>query len=893
MQMDDLWTGNTFFIIFLSTLQLSGSHKMLEVVVDLSSESVSIASITPTSIGPVAAGSRDPAAATREAARMKTRSRSAHHERDHSQKEGSSWTKTSHSFRDSLRRSASSVFRQLFSPTAPPNEVGAELPRSASKHALQGLQLISKVTATADQKHLWAGVEKRFHQLADANSMLPKSSFAECIGMKDSKEFANALFDAYMRRKGKHSNTSTQNLMSKHDLYEYWLQITNKEFDSRIQTFFDLCDKDLDGRVTKEEVKEVIMLSASTNKLSKLKEQAQEFAELIMEELDSEGTGYIELRQLETLMREVATGLPPKDSVISSLRPSRSKLHSWIKKSKYFWLDNWKRLWILFLWLGALAALFTWKFVQYRDRSGFAVMGYCLCVAKGAAETLKLNMALILLPMCRNTLTWARSTWLSKVIPFDSNLQFHKVVAIAIVLGIFLHGGVHVTCDFPRIVKASPATFDNSIAVDFHDHRKPSYGQILETPVGVTGILMVIIMFFAMLLATHWFRRNLVKLPWPFHRMTGFNAFWYSHHLFIIVYVLLIVHSMELILTHSWRQKTTWMYLSVPLVLYISERILRLFRAGHLHKVDVVKASIYPGNVLAIHMTKPEGFRYKSGMYLFLQCSQISPFEWHPFSITSAPGDPFLSVHIRSLGDWTKELKEIFSKFHDCPWFFCRFPRLSIDGPYGAPAQDYLKYDMLLLVGLGIGATPFISIMRDMLNHIKMTEQVGNNSIIFLSQAPSNFGPLQGNPPKRKARKSRCASNALFYWVTREQGSFDWFRRVMREVEEIDTKGAIEMHNYLTSIYEEGDARSSLVTMLQALHHAKNGVDFVSGTRARTHFGRPNWKRVFSNLATTQKDKTIGVFYCGPPALGKELDLLSKTFTQKSSTKFDFHEEHF
>jgi predicted ferric reductase len=36
----------------------------------------------------------------------------------------------------------------------------------------------------------------------------------------------------------------------------------------------------------------------------------------------------------------------------------------------------------------------------------------------------------------------------------------------------------------------------------------------------------------------------------------------------------------------------------------------------------------------------------------------------HPFSITSAPGDPFLSVHIRSLGDWTKELKEIFSKVY-------------------------------------------------------------------------------------------------------------------------------------------------------------------------------------------------------------------------------------
>lgn len=39
------------------------------------------------------------------------------------------------------------------------------------------------------------------------------------------------------------------------------------------------------------------------------------------------------------------------------------------------------------------------------------------------------------------------------------------------------------------------------------------------------------------------------------------------------------------------------------------------------------------------------------------------------------------------------------------------------------------------------------------------------------------------------------------------------------------------MHNYLTSVYEEGDARSALITMVQALNHAKNGVDIVSGTR--------------------------------------------------------------
>lgn len=34
----------------------------------------------------------------------------------------------------------------------------------------------------------------------------------------------------------------------------------------------------------------------------------------------------------------------------------------------------------------------------------------------------------------------------------------------------------------------------------------------------------------------------------------------------------------------------------------------------------------------------------------------------HPFSITSAPRDDYLSVHIRTLGDWTRQLKTAFSE---------------------------------------------------------------------------------------------------------------------------------------------------------------------------------------------------------------------------------------
>jgi respiratory burst oxidase len=94
----------------------------------------------------------------------------------------------------------------------------------------------------------------------------------------------------------------------------------------------------------------------------------------------------------------------------------------------YFLQDNWQRTWILVLWIGVMSGLFAYKFMQYRSKAAYKVMGHCVCMAKGAAETLKLNMAIILLPVCRNTITWLRNkTKLGIAVPFDDNLNFHKV----------------------------------------------------------------------------------------------------------------------------------------------------------------------------------------------------------------------------------------------------------------------------------------------------------------------------------------------------------------------------------------------------------------------------------------------------------------------------------
>ncbi|XP_047164877.1 respiratory burst oxidase homolog protein E isoform X1 [Vigna umbellata] len=786
-----------------------------------------------------------------------------------------------------------------------------ERTRSSAQRALKGLRFISKSGEASEE--LWGKVQERFGLLAK-DGMLAREDFGECIGMEDSKEFAVCIFDALTRRKERRVSS-----INREELHEFWLQISDQSFDARLQIFFDMADSNEDGRITRDEVQELIMLSASANKLSKLKEQAEGYASLIMEELDPENLGYIELWQLEMLLlekdrymnysRQLSSASVNWSQNMNETR-TRNDIERFRRTVQCLALEYWRRGWILLLWLVTIGSLFGWKFYQYRNRSTFQVMSYCIPVAKGAAETLKFNMALVLLPVCRNTLTWLRSTGARKFVPFDDNINFHKMIAFAIAVAVAVHAGSHLACDFPLLVNSSPEKF-SVIASDFNNKR-PTYKSLLTGVEGVTGISMVVLMAISFTLATHHFRRNAVRLPSPFNRLTGFNAFWYSHHLFALVYVLLLVHGTFLYLTHRWYQKTTWMYISVPLLLYIAERTLRTRRSAH-YTVKILKVSGLPGNVFSLIMSKPNGFKYKSGQYIFLQCPRVSPFEWHPFSITSAPGDEYLSVHIRTVGDWTQELKLLLTKDDDKLPSIKRGatfgelmqldqrgqPRLLVDGPYGAPAQDYQSFDVLLLIGLGIGATPFISILRDLLNNTKTLDELG-------VQEPSNTETSQATRSDESSnsftssnltpggnKRSRRTTNAYFYWVTREPGSFEWFKGVMDEVAEMDHKGQIELHNYLTSVYEEGDARSTLITMIQALNHAKHGVDILSGTRVRTHFARPNWKEVFNKIASKHPFSTVGVFYCGMPVLAKELKKLSLELSHKTTTRFEFHKEYF
>lgn len=62
------------------------------------------------------------------------------------------------------------------------------------------------------------------------------SDFFSLLGMADSKEFAVELFEALARRR----NLDPENSISIDKLKEFWEEMTDQNFDSRLRIFFDM-----------------------------------------------------------------------------------------------------------------------------------------------------------------------------------------------------------------------------------------------------------------------------------------------------------------------------------------------------------------------------------------------------------------------------------------------------------------------------------------------------------------------------------------------------------------------------------------------------------------------------------------------------------------------------
>lgn len=56
----------------------------------------------------------------------------------------------------------------------------------------------------------------------------------------------------------------------------------------------------------------------------------------------------------------------------------------------------------------------------------------------------------------------------------------------------------------------------------------------------------------------------------------------------------------------------------------------------------------------------------------------------------------------------------------------CLGLRVAIDGPFGTASEDVFRYEVVMLVGAGIGVTPFASILKSV-----WYKRIQNNQDVF------------------------------------------------------------------------------------------------------------------------------------------------------------------
>ena len=453
------------------------------------------------------------------------------------------------------------------------------------------------------------------------------------------------------------------------------------------------------------------------------------------------------------------TGTPPRD-----LTP-REKLSRWM-------VNEGSRRVFVSIFMLVHAMIFAFAFMNFTLKDNLttarATFGITYAIARSAALVLHFDIAILIFPVCRTLISLARQTPLNGIIQFDKNITFHKLTAWSIVTFSWIHTIAHWN-NFAQLAAKAKLGFKGFLMANF------------VTGPGWSGYVMLTAL---MLMAI----TSVEKL-----RRAKFERFWYTHHLFVIFFVFWSVHgAFCMIKTDNapfcFGTGVFWEYWMYGGFIYLLERVMREVRGRH--KTYISKVIQHPSNVTEIQIKK-EHTKTRAGQYIFLCCPEVSVWQYHPFTLTSAPEEDYISVHIRSAGDFTKSLAKTLGCNHGekeqkpvgngsavvgvnvaeekgglDPSIRRVLPRVYIDGPFGSASEDVFKYEVAVLVGAGIGVTPFASILK---------------SIWYRMNYP--------NP----AHKSRLRK-VYFFWVIRDFGSLEWFRSLLLAIEAQDLDNNIEIH---------------------------------------------------------------------------------------------------
>ncbi|XP_070066124.1 NADPH oxidase 5 isoform X4 [Drosophila virilis] len=425
-------------------------------------------------------------------------------------------------------------------------------------------------------------------------------------------------------------------------------QFSGQSADDKIRFLFKVYDIDGDGLIQHKELHDVIRHCIKENGMEFSEDQIEDLTSAMFEDADPHNSGEITYEALKNQLHKHG-GLLENLSItidrwlvpIAEEPPSGSKSsrlwHTIPHQLTLAYMKN-NQVFVsyLFFYIAVNLCLFISRAIQYRASNGFVI------IARACGQCLNFNCAWVLVLMLRHSLTYLRSRGLSSFLPLDHHVYLHKLTGITISVLSLVHTIMHlfnfsiIVINDPQI-NAGHYTIGEWLLTD----RPGLFGLIpgCANPTGIALLAILIVMFVC---------------SQPFVRRKGsFEVFYWTHLLYVPFWILTLFHGPNF-----------WKWFMLPGLVYIVERVLRfVWMRGEHGKTYISSGLLLPSKVIHLVIKRPFNFNFRPGDYVFVNIPAIANYEWHPFTISSAPEqEDYMWLHIRTVGEWTNRLYRYFER---------------------------------------------------------------------------------------------------------------------------------------------------------------------------------------------------------------------------------------
>ena len=444
------------------------------------------------------------------------------------------------------------------------------------------------------------------------------------------------------------------------------IKINLKEvpLEENVNVLFNMYDKNLDGKISKDEFNELMEYFSQINLLNYDPGTIQMISDRIFTLIDLNRKGYIVQEDLRVYLekykdqeitinpfvkiktRDPVTKIRPSEQGLNNsvLDPEQLKELDRINRKKYrskldkYWFLNKKMI----IWTGIYVVACIASGVINRQLEGNRIYATTQA-ARFFAGIIFLNLSFLMLFMCITTITWLATTPIRPYLPLGDTVFYHEVCGCVLGVAVVIHILIHLLGDYREVAaKCIVQPAKAYVTVSW---------LIFENITGMTGFLAMITFMFVILPA-------IIK----YFREQNFEYFYYMHKAFYLGIILLCMHCN----TPDTDRWPILFFLILPSALFIVELIFRVMRYIN-NKTSVARLKFLKSGVIILEIVKPYKFTYLCGQYINVNIPYLSKWEWHPFTIASSPDDDNVYFYIAPAGDWTKNLKSLEKKLGTQP----------------------------------------------------------------------------------------------------------------------------------------------------------------------------------------------------------------------------------